>query len=142
MFRALFRHIKNNQISMTAPVAMGYESHDQQPQLVSMAFVYQEPQMGEIGSEDVVQVHDMPPQTLLSIGVRGNYRDTRFEKNLDKLAAWLNSHQHAWQAAGDPRYLGYNSPFVPGFMRYGEVQIPIRKRKVLSEISLHRDDDS
>jgi hypothetical protein len=30
-----------------------------------------------------------------------------------------------WVAAGPPRTLAYNSPFVPGVLKYAEVQIPV-----------------
>jgi hypothetical protein len=39
-------------------------------------------------------------------------------------AAWLKEHPE-WKAAGDLRTLAYNSPFVPGLMKYSEAQIPI-----------------
>lgn len=29
---------------------------------------------------------------------------------------------------GPPRYLGDNSPFVPGFLRIGEARIPLKPR--------------
>jgi hypothetical protein len=39
-------------------------------------------------------------------------------------AAWLKEHPE-WKAAGDLRTLAYNSPFVPGLVKYSEAQIPI-----------------
>ena len=29
------------------------------------------------------------------------------------------------EVVGPPRYLAYNSPFVPGFLKFGEVQLPV-----------------
>ena len=126
MFRILFRHIKKNEIAMTAPVAMGYAG-EQDPEMASMEFMYRDPEMGRLGPEDTVQVQDVPAQTLVSIGVRGDYTDARFKENVATLTAWLASQGEAWETIGPPRYLGYNSPFVPRFMRYGEVQIPVRQ---------------
>lgn len=124
LFRPLFNHIKRQDIAMTAPVEMTYADDGEES---SMAFLYRTTDMGALGSDtddpDVV-VKDIPAQTALSIGLKGGYSHSRFEKAVIKLNAWLNENS-GYRAAGDPRYLGYNSPFVPGPMRYGEVQIPI-----------------
>jgi hypothetical protein len=58
------------------------------------------------------------------LGVRGSYREERFADFTAKLEAWLLTHPE-WVAAGPPRTLAYNSPFVPGVLKYAEVQIPI-----------------
>ena len=92
----------------------------------SMAFLYRQPDMGKTGDDGNVTVENMPARTYASIGVRGNYNDNRFYNSLATLDAWLDQHNDKWQADGPPRYLGYNSPFVPGFLRYGEVQRPVK----------------
>ena len=33
-----------------------------------------------------------------------------------------------YERAGEPRFLGYNSPFVPPWQQYGEAQIPVKRR--------------
>ena len=49
MFMTLFRHIQNNDISMTAPVAMGYDDAEAEvPRMNSMAFLYSSPEAGDI----------------------------------------------------------------------------------------------
>ncbi len=124
MFRPLFNHIKRKDIAMTAPVEMTYDGDKQS----SMAFLYRNTEMGTPGSDEAdsrVEVRDISEQTAVSIGVRGRYTTERYNKALDKLNAWLDERQGQWQAVGEPRFLGYNSPFVPWFMRYGEVQIPV-----------------
>lgn len=87
-------------------------------------------------------MRDIPAQTLVSIGVRGKYTDDRFKSNLTELTVWLADNKATWDAIGPPRYLGYNGPIVPGFMRYGEVQMPIRRRGVAGDTSVGRDKDS
>ena len=120
MFGALFDHIKSNNISMTAPVEMTY--NDTGPN--SMAFLYRTSEIGETGADGPVQVVDHAPQTVVSVAVRGKYSKERFDRYCARLEEWLaNSDQ--WVASGEARYLAFNSPFVPGFLRYGEVQIPI-----------------
>ncbi len=141
MFGQLFDHIKANDIAMTAPVEMGYQDDppadtDGQdaaapatPAMASMAFLYREPEMGQTGGGsdgDPVVVRDLPPRTFASIGVRGDYTDQQLADALDQLRAWLAANP-AYTADGPPRTLGYNSPFVPAFMRYGEVQLPVTR---------------
>ncbi len=124
MFRPLFNHIQREDIAMTAPVEMTYEGD----RPASMAFLYRTPGMGALGSDDAdsrVQVKDTAPQTAASIGVRGRYNAGKFADAVDELNAWLDANTDHWRAIGEPRYLGYNSPFVPGFLRYGEVQVPV-----------------
>jgi len=123
LFRVLFKHIKRNDIAMTAPVEMTYAGGDD-PGMERMAFLYRDPTLGETGEDGDVQVRDVPAMTVVSVGVRGAYTDERLQTGLAQLHEWL-AGQSEYQPAGSPRYLGYNSPFVPWFMRYGEVQLPI-----------------
>lgn len=131
MFRVLFRHIKDRQIAMTAPVEIGYavpsqEESSAKAEMVSMAFLYRQPAQGQIEADGPVSVRDLPGRTHASIGVRGGYTQDRFNAQLKTLDVWLHEHSSEWQPAGQPRYLGYNSPFILPFMRYGEVQLPIQ----------------
>ena len=131
MFRSLFRHIKKNSIAMTSPVNMEYGPRvggNKEPmQPVSMAFYYASQDIGETGDDDGISVRDMPGQTVLSVGVRGSYSNANFAKGLALILAFMNEHADDYRPIGNPRYLGYNSPFVPDFMKYGEVQIPVTK---------------
>jgi hypothetical protein len=136
MFWPLFEHIKRNDIAMTAPVEVGYpaavrtrpgDAATARP--VSMAFLYRQPTLGSVGADQAdgrVVVKDVPALTVLSVGIRGNYTSRRFAKALAQLDQWLADNPGRAAIAGEPRYLGYNSPMVPGFLRYGEVQVPIR----------------
>jgi hypothetical protein len=91
-----------------------------------MAFVYADPGVGKTEEDGNIEVVDLPAVTVLSVGVRGSYDRARFEEGMVKIGAWLAAHPGEYTAAGPPRFLGYNSPFVPWFMRYGEVQLPVR----------------
>lgn len=132
MFMTLFKHIKSNEIAMTAPVDMGYRDKSEaeetdEPAMASMAFLYRRPDQGTEGADGDVTVINQPGRLYVSIGVRGGYTDKHFAENLATLDAWLEDNAGTWAPDGPPRYLGYNSPFVPGFMRYGEVQRPVRR---------------
>ncbi len=125
MFRSLFNHIKSRDIAMTSPVEMAYDDNDTS-RMSAMAFLYRHPEQGVTETNGRVSVEDFPERSYASIGLRGGYDDGRFTDALDALDDWLDTHADTWQADGPPRYLGYNSPFVPGFMKYGEVQRPVR----------------
>ena len=130
MFRPLFNHIKRNDIPMTAPVEMGYpEQSGPGDGASSMAFLYGEPSWGTSGADAADQrvvVEDVPTMTVVSIGVRGGYTDANFKKALGKLNEWVQQREQQVRVNGPPRYLGYNSPFVLGFLKYGEVQLPVK----------------
>lgn len=134
MFWKLFNHIKRNDIAMTAPVEMSWGNDTAvQPgdkpvgEPKAMAFLYREPTLGNAGADPndaAVMVEDVPEVKVVSIGLRGSYGKKTFLRGYEKLTAWLAEHPE-WQASGSPRTLGYNSPMVPGFMKFSEVQIPI-----------------
>jgi hypothetical protein len=128
MFMKLFRHIERNEISMTAPVVMGWAGEKaaaKGPE--SMAFLYGKPTLGTPGADPVdpvVVVEDVPEAVVVSIGLRGAYDEATVNRGLAQLQAWLAEHKE-WTVAGPPRSLAYNSPFVPWFAKYSEVQIPV-----------------
>lgn len=126
-FMKLFRHIERNEIAMTAPVEMEMAVGDVAADTTSMAFLYGSPDTGTPGPDQAdpdVVVEDIPELTVVSLGVRGSYKESRFAEFTGKLEAWLAEHPE-WVSAGPPRTLAYNSPFVPGVLKYAEVQIPI-----------------
>lgn len=128
MFRSLFKHIKTNNIAMSAPVDMTWSDPgeaDSAPRETAMAFIYSDPTLGKTGADGIVQVVDLPAQTVLSIAVRGSYSQENFAEGLKKLKAFLAQHEGQYRVVGPPRFLAYNSPFVPWFMKLGEVQLPV-----------------
>jgi hypothetical protein len=134
MFRSLFQHISSNDIPMTSPVDMTYDDAKASggqggeggDRMTGMAFLYRTPDLGPVGTDGVVRVEDIPPRAYASTGVRGSYSPEHYSQGLARVNAWL-SGQSTWKADGSSRYLGYNSPFVPWFWRYGEVQVPVKR---------------
>jgi hypothetical protein len=125
----LFNHIKKNDIAMTAPVEMTYgESKSERPQSKSMAFLYSSTEIGKAEKQGKVEVVDVPAMTTVSIGLRGDYNDQQVAQAREHLQAWLSEHADQYEAAGDLRVLGYNSPLVPAAARYSEVEIPVVKK--------------
>ncbi len=126
MFMQLFRHIERNEIAMTAPVEMSWQTAAGKDP-VAMAFLYSKPSLGAAGADPDdtrVVVEDIPALTVVSIGLRGSYEKSTLDRGAKRLEAWLKEHPE-WKAAGDLRTLAYNSPFVPGFAKYSETQLPI-----------------
>ncbi len=125
-FWTLFAHITRNNIAMTAPVEMNYgDPKSAATDEESMAFLYAEPELGRPGVEGNVQVVDAEPLTVVSLGLSGQRTETMVDQARSRLARWLTG-QRQYEAAGDLRVLGYNSPFVPRDRQFWEVQIPIR----------------
>ena len=136
MFNPLFRHIQRNDIPMTAPVEMTYATPAPasagagQSGTNSMAFLYQAPDVGRTGPDAAdprVVVEDVPPMTVLSVALRGDYTRVNFDRGLTQLETWLSEHPGQVRVVGAPRYLAYNSPFVPWFLKVGEVQYPVER---------------
>jgi hypothetical protein len=130
-FMTLFRHIKDRQIAMTAPVVMAYPPAEAAPpgdalgEPVAMAFLYRQTTQDAAGPFGAVRVTDDPPLQVVSVARKGMYSSGNFQASVAQLRAWLQAHRE-WQPAGPPRVLAYNSPFMPFWMKYAEVQIPVR----------------
>jgi hypothetical protein len=152
-FGVLFNHIQTHDIAMTAPVEMTYRQDAAPPPVeggagdgrtpanapaengrklemaaTAMAFLYASTDLGKAGREGDVDVIDVPPMTVVSIGVQGDYTERRMAEAVAKLRAWLSHNEGGHLPDGPPRYLGYNSPFNLPWLKYGEVQIPIKKK--------------
>lgn len=133
-FFPLFNHIKRREIAMTSPVEMNYEGLDaattKKPTSWTMSFVYRAPDLGPDGTDakdDRILVEDIPPMTVIAIGMRGPYKLSRVKQGVVDLRAWL-SGQAEWEAAGDPRALYYNGPEMGSPDKWSEIQIPVRRR--------------
>ncbi len=135
-FWPLFNHIKSRDIAMTSPVEMNFTGTDKPvpdggdavPATWTMSFLYRSPELGPTGQDEQrknVKVVDVPPVTVVALGVRGGYDYSRMQAKWKELETWL-SEQRVWDAAGEPRVLYYNGPNVRNADKWAEVQIPIR----------------
>jgi hypothetical protein len=128
MFMPLFRHIERNNVPMTAPVEMTFKpipGEEKRFRSVSMAFVYPSTSTGKVGTDRDVVVQDVAPITVLSVGFRGGYGRSSFIEGYDKIQAFMSENPGKFKPAGPARLMAYNSPFVPFFLKYGEVQLPV-----------------
>jgi len=76
--------------------------------------------------DDRILVEDIPPVTVVAIGMRGPYKLDRVKTGLATLRGWLAS-QPGWEEAGKPRALFYNGPEVRSRDKWFEVQLPVRR---------------
>lgn len=136
MFNPLFKHIQRNDIPMTAPVEMTYPAlaasapPAEKPRAQAMAFLYQNTQVGHLGVDPAdpnIVIEDVPAMMVVSIARRGDYTSKSYAQTVKQLQDWLSQRSGQYRIVGPPRMLGYNSPFVPWFLRMGEVQIPVEE---------------
>ncbi len=126
-FWTLFRHIKKNDIAMTAPVEMTMDEKDGTMVQADMAFLYESPQQGSKGADGNVSVLDLAPVEVLSVGIRGPMGDGKVESA--KAAIESHLRKQGWKRDGAWRLLGYNSPMVPAAQRFWELQLPVVRVK-------------
>lgn len=122
-FWQLFMHIKKHDIPMTAPVEMTY---DDQGAEVDMAFMYEHVRQGTTGPDEQVEVLDVAPMLVVSVGCRGWSSSTRVDQARAELLAWIDA-QPELVVDGPARRFGYNGPSVRGERRFFEVQVPVRR---------------
>lgn len=133
-FFPLFNHINRRDIAMTSPVEMNYDGLGEpgttKPTGWTMSFLYRTPELGPEGmdpKDDRILVEDLPPVTVVAIGMRGPYKLDRVKTGLATLRGWLAS-QPEWEEAGKSRALFYNGPEVRPRDKWLEVQLPVRRR--------------
>lgn len=124
-FWRLFKHIKQHDIPMSAPVEMKLDASTPQAMpMEEMAFLYQSRNVGTTGAAGAqVVVRDEPARAVLSYAWLGPRDPAALAVARAALAAVL-ARQHL-KATGY-RLLGYNSPFVPGARQTHELQALLR----------------
>jgi len=137
-FWQLFSHIQRNDIAMTAPVETTY-SADGSLREERMAFLYESPDMGRLGSDGTVEVLEKSGASVVSIGCRGYASRTAIQNATQRLESWLSVRLDL-EVTGPLRVMGYNSPMVPGDRRFFEVQIPVRTVPASDAVRLGRAD--
>ena len=121
-FWTLFQHIKKNNVEMTAPVEM---TMDDSMREQNMAFLYETADQGSAGTQGSVDVLDIDPVKVLSIGLRGRRSGAMLEQAKKLMEARIK--EDGLTIDGPWRVLGYNSPMVPASRQYWELQVPISR---------------
>lgn len=119
-FFRLFRHIKSKGIPMTAPVEMEMAEDGKSLEMVGMAFLYQDTDVGSLGGDGKkVEVEDVEATEVISYAWQGSRKGAKLSSARKALEEVLE--EKGLDAAGF-RLLGYNSPGVPKEKRTHELQ--------------------
>jgi len=121
-FMTLFGHINRNQVAMTTPVEM---TMDDGMDAMDMAFLYGSTDTGRAGRDGAVEVIDLPPVMVLSLGIRGEPSDEALR--LARAAIEARMKAEGLVQNGPWRRLGYNSPMIDNDRRFSEIQVPVRR---------------
>ncbi len=118
-FMTLFRHIKRQEIPMTAPVEMKLDAEGKEAaDMEQMAFLYQNQNVGKTGADgEDVEVRDVPAAEALSYAWQGPRSGAaKAREAVDAELVKLG------RKAKEYRLLGYNSPFIPRANQTHELQ--------------------
>lgn len=130
-FGPLYRHISTNEISMTAPVETRYPTTLEAPQRdrgeADVSFLYRSTDIYPQEIAQNIQVEDIAPMTVLSLGLKGEYSYQSYQESLERLQSWLDQHPE-YAVAGSPRRFFYDGPYIPDLLKRSEIQIPIERR--------------
>ena len=131
-FSPLFRHISDNDISMTAPVEAQYPAATLQTNALAqgdaaISFLYRSLDIVPQEVEQDVQVEDTPPMTVVSFGIRGGYDYDIYTEGIEQLQSWLMVHPE-YSVVGPPRRFFYDGPFIPDAPKRSDIQIPVQRK--------------
>lgn len=126
-FWTLFRHIKRNEIAMTAPVEMAMSEDDKgELQMEEMAFLYRTKSMGTVGPDGKsVMVENVPPVEVLNYAWKGAQTDKKVAEAKEFLLAQAKKENLSYSGF---RLLGYNSPSVKKSNRTYELQLVLKEK--------------
>ena len=121
-FMTLFRHIKKEDIEMTAPVEMKMaESKNGDLYMEEMAFLYRHTEQGKTGKDgEKVEVLDLPKLEVLNYAWQGSRSDKYVNEAKAKLIAEAKKRNLKYK---NFRLLGYNSPMIRNAKKTHELQL-------------------
>ncbi|MGQ4648701.1 heme-binding protein [Lyngbya aestuarii] len=134
-FDPLFQHISSNNISMTAPVETRYPDSTLDAAALgslrehgeaSVSFLYRSTDVYPKEIAQDIEVEEISPMTVVSLGLKGSYEYSSYQENIKRLRDWLTQHP-GYTVVGSPRRFFYDSPYIPEPLKRSEIQIPIRQ---------------
>lgn len=130
-FYPLYQHISANEISMTAPVETRYPSSTldgrgtlNEAGVAQVSFLYRSTDVYPSEIAQNIEVENIPPMTVVSLGLQGGYSYQSYQENLKRLTDWLGQHSQ-YRVVGNPRRFFYDGPYTPDAIKRSEIQIPI-----------------
>ncbi len=134
-FYPLYQHISSNEISMTAPVETRYPSSTLEGKdtlneagMAQVSFLYRTTDIYPTEVAQNIEVEDVPPMMVVSIGLQGGYNYQNYQENLKRLTHWLGQHPQ-YRVVGNPRRFFYDGPYTPDAIKRSEIQIPIESEE-------------
>lgn len=121
LFRSLFNYIQDNQVSMTVPVEAEIDSSTMK------FYLGTKDKIKDLPDKRNVRVVTVPGRTVVSIGIRGAYTKSNFDKALTKLEGWLKENTQ-YVPVGEAYGVFWDAPFMPWFLKRSEVHIPVTKQ--------------
>jgi effector-binding domain-containing protein len=122
LFRNLFNYIQDNQVSMTVPVEAEIDNSKMK------FYLGNKDKVKDLPDRANVRVETVPGRTVLSIGIRGAYNKSNFDKALAKLESWFNGNtKHV--RGGEAYVVFWDAPFMPWFLKRSEVHIPVTTKQ-------------
>ncbi len=120
LFMTLFDFIKKNEIAMTVPVEAEIDDAEMR------FFVGANQETNPVRSSESVSVTEVPPQTVVSLGLRGAYSEDVFERGRQELENWLTTNSE-WRALAEPYAVYWDGPYMPKPLRRSEVHFRIAR---------------
>ena len=130
-FYPLYQHISSNDLAMTAPVETRYPSStwvggglSEETGEATVSFLYRSSDIYPDEIAQNIEVEDVPPMMVVSLGLQGGYSFESYQQNVVKLHDWLTEHPE-YAVSGPPRRFFYDGPYIPDGLKRSEIQIPI-----------------
>jgi DNA gyrase inhibitor GyrI len=126
-FYTHYQHLSSNDISMTAPVETRYPDSTRTGATsgeAEVSFLYRDTDTYPKEVADNIRIEDVPPMTVVSLGLQGGYDFDSYQQGLTRLNEWLAEHP-SYRAIGSPRRFFYDGPYVPDPLKRSEIEIPV-----------------
>jgi hypothetical protein len=116
---------------MTAPVETRYPVATLEGSLVpegaaTVSFLYRSLEVVPQEVAQDIQIENIPPMVVVSLGTRGRYDLESYRASIERLQAWLLEHPD-YRVVGSPRRFFYDGPFLPDALKRSDVQIPVQR---------------
>lgn len=116
--------VRSTKIAMTAPVTRVANEDESWTVSFVMPSKWTMETLPQPNNE-AVTLREAPAELLAAARFSGRASAADYEAHAAKLQRWLSTS--GYESMGEPRFAGYNAPWVPGLMRRNEVLIPVRR---------------
>ena len=115
-------YMKANHITTTVPVEADTDVRSQM-----RIYLGSKDRSRDLKSSESVALGQVGERWVVSVGLRGDYRQKHFEEGVARLQEWLAANS-AWHQSGEAYAVYWDGPFVPGFIKRSEVHVPVERK--------------